>query len=53
MKIKCAKAECELCGKVSTMQVFYNKSGAVKYAIARHTKAERIVSHSLNITSKP
>ena len=36
MKIKCVKLECEVCGVLSTMQVFYNKSGTIKYARARH-----------------
>jgi hypothetical protein len=36
MKIKCVRAECGVCGKVSTIQVFYNKNGAVRYSRARH-----------------
>ena len=38
MIIKCVKFECEVCGKLSSVQVFYNKSGTVKYARARHYK---------------
>jgi hypothetical protein len=36
MKIKCVKFECGVCGKVSSIQVFYNNSGEIKYARARH-----------------
>jgi hypothetical protein len=36
MKIKCLRFECEVCSKVSSIQVFYNKNGAVRYARARH-----------------
>ena len=36
MKIKCLRFECEICNTVSSIQVFYNKSGNVKYARARH-----------------
>jgi hypothetical protein len=36
MKIKCVKFPCERCGNLATIQVFYNKSGVVKYARARH-----------------
>jgi hypothetical protein len=36
MIIKCVKLECELCGNLASIQIFYNKSGIVKYARARH-----------------
>ncbi len=36
MQIKCKQFNCEVCGKVSTIQVFYNKSGELKYSRARH-----------------
>jgi hypothetical protein len=36
MKIKCIRFECEVCSKLASIQVFYNKSGAVKYGRARH-----------------
>jgi hypothetical protein len=36
VKIKCLRFECEVCSKVSSIQVFYNKSGEIKYARARH-----------------
>jgi hypothetical protein len=36
MKIKCAKLECEICGNLASIQIFYNKSGTIKYARARH-----------------
>ena len=36
MKIKCLRFECEVCSKLASIQVFYNKSGAIKYARARH-----------------
>ena len=36
MKIKCEKFECEVCGNLASIQVFYNKSGEIKYARARH-----------------
>ena len=36
MKIKCVKLDCEVCGKPASIQLFINKSGAIKYARARH-----------------
>ena len=36
MKIKCQRFPCEVCSKLASIQVFYNKSGAIKYARARH-----------------
>ena len=36
MQIKCKQFNCEVCGKVSSIQVFHNKSGEIKYARARH-----------------
>jgi hypothetical protein len=36
MKIKCVRFPCEVCSKLASIQVFYNKSGAIKYARARH-----------------
>jgi hypothetical protein len=36
MKIKCLRFPCEVCSKLASIQVFYNKSGAIKYARARH-----------------
>ena len=36
MKIKCVQAKCEICGKLASIQVFYNKRGTAKYARARH-----------------
>jgi hypothetical protein len=36
MKIKCLRFECEICTKLASIQLFYNKSGEVKYARARH-----------------
>jgi hypothetical protein len=36
MKIKCEKFECEECGNLASIQIFYNKNGAIKYARARH-----------------
>jgi hypothetical protein len=36
VKIKCVRFECEVCNKLASIQVFYNKSGAIKYARARH-----------------
>ena len=36
MKIKCVRFECEVCNKLASIQVFYNKSGAIKYSRARH-----------------
>jgi hypothetical protein len=36
MKIKCLRFECGVCGKLASIQVFYDKDGAVKYARARH-----------------
>ena len=38
MKIKCERFECEVCSKLASIQVFYNKSGEIKYARARHYK---------------
>jgi hypothetical protein len=36
MKIKCARFPCEVCSKLASVQVFYSKSGDIKYARARH-----------------
>ena len=36
MKIKCFKIECQVCNKLASTQVFYNGSGEVKYARAKH-----------------
>jgi|GEM_PF-2919106 hypothetical protein len=36
MQIKCKQFNCEVCGKLASIQVFYNKSGEIKYARARH-----------------
>jgi hypothetical protein len=36
MKIKCVRFECGVCSKLASIQVFYNKSGNIKYARARH-----------------
>ncbi len=36
MKIKCVKLECEVCGKLASIQIFYDKSGVPKYARSRH-----------------
>ena len=36
MKIKCERFPCEVCSKLASIQVFYNKSGTIKYARARH-----------------
>src|SRR5450759_640200 len=36
MKIKCLRFECESCSKLASIEVFYNKSGTIKYARARH-----------------
>ena len=36
MKIECLRFECKVCNKLASIQVFYNRSGTVKYARARH-----------------
>ncbi len=36
MKIKCLRFPCEQCGVIPSIQAFYNKSGTIKYARARH-----------------
>jgi hypothetical protein len=36
MKIKCHKLKCEIFGKEGTAQLFYNKSGELKYGRVRH-----------------
>jgi hypothetical protein len=36
MQIKCSQSNCEVCGKLASIQVFYNKSGEMKYSRARH-----------------
>ena len=36
MKIKCLKAECPVCKKLCSIQLFLNKNGEVKYARTRH-----------------
>jgi hypothetical protein len=41
MKIKYIQLECEVCDKSASIQVFYNKIGAIKYARARHYLGQR------------
>jgi hypothetical protein len=36
MKIKCYRFPCEVCSKLASIQVFYNKSGDIKYSRSRH-----------------
>ena len=36
MKIKCIQFECEECGKVSTIQLFFRSNGELAYGRARH-----------------
>ncbi len=36
MKIKCLQFECEECGKVSTIQLFFRSNGELSYGRARH-----------------
>ncbi len=36
LKIKCLRFEFEICNKLASIQVFHNKTGAIKYARARH-----------------
>jgi hypothetical protein len=36
MKIKCARYPCQICSKLASIQVFYSKSGDIKYTRARH-----------------
>jgi hypothetical protein len=36
MKIKCKQFECEVCGKVSTIQLFFRSNGELAYGRARH-----------------
>ena len=38
MQIKCKQFKCEVCGKVSTIQLFYISSGEITYGRARHYK---------------
>jgi hypothetical protein len=36
MKIKCVRYPCQVCSKLASIQLFYSKSGDIKYARARH-----------------
>ncbi len=36
MKLKCAKLECQVCGKVSLIQLFFRTNGEIAYGEARH-----------------
>ena len=36
MKYKCIKAECQVCGKVSLIQLFFRCNGKLSYGRARH-----------------
>jgi hypothetical protein len=36
MQIKCKRFNCQVCGKVSTIQLFYRTNGELAYARARH-----------------
>ena len=38
MKIKCIKFDCELCGKVSSIQLFFRSNGELSYGRSRHYK---------------
>jgi hypothetical protein len=38
MKIKCVKAECEVCHIVGSMQIFLNNKGEIRYSRVRHYK---------------
>jgi hypothetical protein len=39
MQIKCKQSNCEVCGgKLASIQIFYNRSGVMKYGRARHYK---------------
>jgi hypothetical protein len=58
MMAKCLRYECEVCFKLSSIQVFYNKSGEAKYARARVysgclTKGEEIKPIWQNATAYP
>jgi hypothetical protein len=41
MKIKCVKFECDVCGNLASIQVFYNMSGEIKYASAMHYRGRQ------------
>ena len=36
IKYKCIKAECQVCGKVSSIQLIFRSNGELAYARARH-----------------
>ena len=36
MKFRCVKAECQVCGKVSMIQLFFRNNGELAYGRARH-----------------
>jgi hypothetical protein len=36
MRIKCHKLKCEVCGKEGATQLFYNKTGQLRYGRVRH-----------------
>jgi hypothetical protein len=38
MQIKCKQFNCEICSKVSTIQLFYRSNGELAYGRARHYK---------------
>jgi len=47
MKIKCVKAGCPICKLNSSIQLFLNRNGEVKYARTRH------YSHIDKVSKKP
>ena len=36
MNIKCVRFQCQVCSKLASIQVFYNRIGDIKYARIRH-----------------
>ena len=52
MKYKCVKSVCEVCGKVSTIQLFFRSSGELAYGRARHYLGKKAGNLSLSIILK-
>ena len=41
MKYKCVNSECQVCGKVSLIQLFFKSTGQLSYGRARHYLGQR------------
>lgn len=50
---ECVTLECEVCGKVSTIQLFYRNNEELAYRTASTITVWKVVSPNLNSINKP